>query len=66
MSQYLMSGYGCPDIVNPFDVLKAGGIMTKRKFGTFLGHYRLTGICCAEKIIPPNIQKTNRVRLFKV
>jgi hypothetical protein len=35
------------------------------KFETFLGRYRLTGICCAEKISPPNIQKTNRVRLFK-
>jgi len=48
-----------------FDVLKAGKIMTKRKVGTFLGRYRLTGICCAEKISPPDFQKTNRVRLFK-
>jgi hypothetical protein len=46
-------------------VLKAGKIMTKRKFGTFLGRYRLAGIYCAEKISPPDIQKTNRVRLFK-
>jgi len=46
-------------------VLKAGEIMTKRKFGTFLGRYRLTGICCAEKISQPDIQKTNHVRLFK-
>jgi hypothetical protein len=47
-------------------VLKAGGIMTKQKFGTFLGRCWLTGICCAEKINPPDLQKTNRVRLFKV
>jgi len=46
-------------------VLKVGEIMTKRKVGTFLGRYRLTGIGCAEKISPPGIQKTNRVRLFK-
>jgi hypothetical protein len=65
MNQPLMSGYGCPDFVNPFDVLKVGGIMTKRKFETFLGHYWLTGICCAEKNSPPNIRKTNRVHLFK-
>ncbi len=51
--------------VGLFDVLKAGKIMTKRKFGTFLGRYRLTEICCAEKISPPDIQKRNRVRLFK-
>ena len=35
------------------------------KFGTFLGRCRLAGIYCAEKISPPDIQKTNRVRLFK-
>jgi len=46
-------------------VLKAGKIVTKRKFGTFLGRYRLTEICYAEKISPPNLQKANRVRLFK-
>jgi len=46
-------------------VLKAGKIMTKRKIGTFLGHYRLAGIYCAEKISPRDFQKTNRVRLFK-
>ena len=51
--------------VGLFDVLKAGKIMTKRKFGTFLGRYRLAGIYRAEKISPPDIQKTNRVRLFK-
>ncbi|GAI14718.1 unnamed protein product [marine sediment metagenome] len=39
--------------------------MTKRKFGTFLGRYRLTEIFCAEKINQLDIQKTNRVRLFK-
>ena len=54
-----------PICVGFFDVLKVGEIMTKRKVGTFLGRYRLTGIGCAEKISPPGIQKTNRVRLFK-
>ena len=39
--------------------------MMKQKLGTFLGRYRLTEICCAEKISPPDLQKTNRVRLFK-
>ena len=55
-----------PIRVGLFDVLKAGKIMTKQKFETFSGRYWLTEICCAEKISPPNFQKTNCVRLFKV
>jgi len=54
-----------PIRVGLFDVLKAGKIMAEQKLGTFSGRYRSTGIYCAEKISPPNIQKTNRVRLFK-
>jgi len=46
-------------------MLKAGKNMMELKFGTFLGRYWLTKICCAEKISPPNFQKTNCVRLFK-
>jgi len=45
--------------------LKAGKIVTKRKFGTFLGRYRLAGICCAEKIGLGIHRKANCVRLFK-
>jgi len=39
--------------------------MIEQKFGTFLSRYRLTGICCAEKIGLDIHRKANCVRLFK-
>ena len=54
-----------PICVVLFDVLKAGEIMMKQKLGTFSGRDRPTGICCTKKISPPELQKTNFVRLFK-
>jgi hypothetical protein len=55
-----------PIRVGLFDVSKAGKVMTKRKFGTFLGRRRwLTEIFCAEKTGPAIHRKANCVRLFK-
>jgi hypothetical protein len=61
-----MSGYGCPDFVNLFDVLKAGKIMTEQKFEPNpLSLWWLTATCCAEKYCPPTPDKRNKLRLFK-
>ncbi len=46
-----------PICVGLFDVLKAGKIMTKRKFGTFLSRRWLIGICCAKKKQPAQDSK---------
>jgi len=52
--------------VGLFDVLKAGKIMTEQKFGTqILSLWRLTTICCAEKISQPIPDKATTLRLFK-
>jgi hypothetical protein len=63
--ELLCRGTDVPIRVGLFGVLKAGKIMTKQEFETFLGRLRLTGICCAKKISHGIHRKANRVRLFK-
>jgi hypothetical protein len=48
-----------------FDMLKAGWIMMKQKFGTIiLSHPWLTATCCAEKTTAQRLVQEVAVRLF--
>lgn len=63
--ELLCRGTDVPIRVGLFGVLKAGKIMTKQKFETFLCRLRLTVIHCAEKSPLRTPKKATELRLFK-